>query len=129
MILPALSLWPHQEGLAAMMTRNNHDEDDDVAPQEGALSKAEFWMRIAGWSFALWSLMVPLSAWLLSRSFDDAVRKGDQMAVELAKFNTRFEGYVLSMERRITILEERQERLLRNHDNDWPDRNYPGPRK
>jgi len=78
----------------------------------GKLSKAEFWMRIAGASFGLWSLMIPLGIWMLGNTFEKASRTSIENAVEFNVFNKRFEAYVLGMERRITIIEERQNRVI-----------------
>ena len=83
------------------------EEENDVK-----LSKAEFWMRIAGASFGLWSLMIPIGIWMLSNTFERASKNTLDSSVEIVQFNRRFETYVLNMERRITIIEERQNRVL-----------------
>lgn len=69
------------------------------------LSRAEFWQRAATLGFAAWAIMLPLAAGLVMNS--------------LTKFTDKFDTYVLAMERRITLLEERQNRVLKvleDHD-------------
>ena len=73
-------------------------------PQEIA-ARAEdrtlLWMKIAGVAFAMWSVMIPVGVSMLNESVANAVASNE-------RFNTEFKQYVLSMERRVTILEERQ---------------------
>jgi hypothetical protein len=77
------------------------------------LSRSEFWMRVAGASFGLWSLMIPLGVWMLNNTFDRVAHQQIDATGELVQFNRRFEAYVLNMERRVTIIEERQGRVLK----------------
>ena len=72
------------------------------------LSKTEFWMRIAGWSFALWALMIPVGILMVRGAFDSATKANIDVAVEISSFSRRFDAYALNMERRVTIIEERQ---------------------
>jgi len=81
-------------------------------PEKEALSRAEFWQRIAAFSFGLWSLMIPFGIWMLGNVFERAARTTLEQASELVLFNRRFEVYVLQVERRLTLIEERQSRAL-----------------
>jgi len=81
-------------------------------PEKEALSRAEFWQRVAGISFGLWSLMIPIGIWMIGNTFEHAMKSSLEQANELANFNRRFELYVLTMERRIVLVEERQSRVL-----------------
>lgn len=78
------------------------------------LSRAEFWQRIAAVSFGLWSLMIPLGIWVLSSSFGAAIKTSAEGTAENAVFRKNFELYVLIMEKRMTIVEERQSVVLRS---------------
>lgn len=69
---------------------DKHDND--------LLSRAEFWQRAATFGFAAWAIVLPLAAGLVVQS--------------LSKFSESFNAYVLAMERRVTLLEERQSRIL-----------------
>ena len=65
-----------------------------------------FWMKVAAVAFGLWSLMIPIGITLLQKSVDKVVEANEH-------FLTNFNQYVLSMERRTTLLEERQIQLLK----------------
>lgn len=95
-----------------MMTKRDDDADSDGP----SLSRAEFWQRVAGISFGVWSLMIPLGIWMLSSTFDRSNAASRDAAVEFVAFAKRFDGYVLAMERRVTIIEERQNRVLKTLD-------------
>ena len=84
----------------------------EQTPEKDALSRAEFWQRVAAFSFGLWSLMIPLGIWMIGNTFERAMRSSVDQASELVAFNRRFEAYVLNMERRIVLIEERQSRVL-----------------
>ena len=84
----------------------------EQATEKDALSRAEFWQRVAAFSFGLWSLMIPLGIWMIGNTFERAMRSSVDQASELVAFNRRFEAYVLNMERRIVLIEERQSRVL-----------------
>jgi hypothetical protein len=81
--------------------------------QDPPLGRAEFWMRIAAWAFGLWSLMIPVGVMMLKASFDKSSASISKLADEHGAFVNRFEAYVLNMERRVTIIEERQSRVLK----------------
>ena len=81
-------------------------------PGKEALSRAEFWQKVAAISFGLWSLMIPFGIWMLSNVFERAVKNTIEQASELVLFNRRFEAYVLQAERRLTLIEERQGRVI-----------------
>lgn len=70
-----------------MITRRDDIEDEN-------LSKAEFWRRAAAFAFSAWAIAVPITAGAVIAS--------------LSKFSEKFDAYVLAMERRVTLLEERQ---------------------
>jgi len=88
---------------------------DELQQQQQAtyLSKNEFWMRVAAWSFGLWSLMIPLGVYMLQGAFQQTTKANVDAAREIALFNQRFEQYVLVMERRMILVEERQNVVLR----------------
>jgi len=69
------------------------------------LPKSEFWMRLAGYSFAMWAIVVGVIGFLVSRSIEDAVRENKE-------FRVTFNSYVLAMEGRVTKIEERQRTVL-----------------
>jgi hypothetical protein len=70
---------------------------DDMGTDE-PLGRAEFWQRAAAFAFAAWALALPLAAAAVIGS--------------IGRFTDKFDAYVLAMERRITLLEERQSRVL-----------------
>jgi len=80
------------------------------------LSRAEFWQRVAGVSFGVWSLMIPLGVWMLTSTFERTSVISRDAAVEFSVFVRRFDAYVLLTERRMTIVEERQARVLKTLD-------------
>lgn len=71
---------------------------DDLEDDGPSLSKAEFWQRAAAFSFGAWALALPVAA-------------GAVVSVVL-NMSKSFDSYVLTMERRIVLLEERQSRVL-----------------
>ena len=79
----------------------------------GSLSKTEFWQRVAGITFGLWSLSIPLGVWVITSTFDRSSLSANVAAAEFVAFSRRFDNYVLAMERRITIVEERQATVLK----------------
>ena len=83
-------------------------------PNDEKLGRAEFWQRVAAVSFGLWSLMIPLGVWILSNSFSAAMRANSDQAADSAVFRKNFEVYVLNMEKRMTIVEERQAVVIRS---------------
>lgn len=66
--------------------------------EEQMLSKSEFWQKAAAFTFGLWAIMLPIAAGLVISS--------------VGRFTDRFDAYVLAMEKRVTLLEERQARVL-----------------
>jgi cysteine sulfinate desulfinase/cysteine desulfurase-like protein len=83
---------------------------------DSKLTKSEFWMRLAGASFGLWALMIPVGVMMIGGVFERATKTNIEAASEIVAFNKRFEAYVLNMERRVTIIEERQNRVLQAID-------------
>ena len=76
-------------------------ENDDAS----ALGKTEFWMRAASVSFSLWAIVVAVVGWVVQSSVADAVRENKEA-------RNAFTEYVRLMERRVTIIEERQSAVL-----------------
>lgn len=74
-------------------------------PTDVHLSRAEFWQRAAGLAFGLWALMVPLGVAMVRSAVEDIVRTQQDQIVT-------FNAYVLGMERRMTLMEERQARTM-----------------
>lgn len=71
--------------------------------------RSEFWMKVAAWAFGLWSIMIPIGVTMVSNAVERIVS-------QQAQFQTEFKEYVLQMERRVTIIEERQSSVLRRLD-------------
>lgn len=63
------------------------------------MGRADFWQKVAAFTFGLWAIMLPLAAGLIISS--------------VSRFSDRFDAYILAMERRVTLLEERQSRVLK----------------
>lgn len=61
-------------------------------------------MKIAGIAFGLWSLFIPFGVLAVRESVISAISSQ-------AEFQKQFAAYVLTMERRITLLEEKQSTL------------------
>jgi isopropylmalate/homocitrate/citramalate synthase len=75
--------------------------------QEGqALSRTEFWARVAAALFAAWAFAVPLAVRWVGNTVDDLVRENRQT-------REAFTAYVQAMEHRTTLIETRQEVVLR----------------
>jgi ABC-type lipoprotein release transport system permease subunit len=66
-------------------------EDDAQAAEK----RSDFWLKVAGISFGLWSIAIGYAV------------------SSIAGFEKEFSNYVLVMERRVTLLEERQQIVLR----------------
>jgi hypothetical protein len=84
--------------------------------EKDPLSRAEFWQRVAGVSFGVWSLMIPLGVWMLTSTFERTAVISRDSAAEFIVFVRRFDDYVLLTERRMTIVEERQASVLKTLD-------------
>jgi hypothetical protein len=69
-------------------------------------SRVEFWMKVAGVAFGLWAVMIPLGVLMLTSSVDKVISTQTSFTVE-------FREYVLAMERRVTLLEERQSQVIK----------------
>ena len=70
----------------------------DETEAHQAAARTDFWMKVAGVSFGLWSVALGYAV----KSLND--------------FQTQFSAYVLATERRVTLLEERQMLVLRKLD-------------
>ena len=75
--------------------------EDDVSEK-----RSDFWMKVAGVSFALWSLAIPIGVLFIKDSVNSVV-------IQQRDFNERFNNYIFSMERRVTLLEERQTLVIK----------------
>lgn len=71
--------------------------------------RTERWLKIASLVFGVWAAMVPIGALTVSRSVEKIIEQQD-------KFQIEFRTYVLAMERRVTIIEERQAGVLKKLD-------------
>lgn len=76
-----------------------------IEEHEISLKRSEFWMRAAALSFGLWALMIPIGISMLRES-------ASAIASQQHEFLSRFEAYALQVEKRMTVLEERQSRNL-----------------
>lgn len=63
-------------------------------------------MKAATWTFGLWALLLPLSAGLI-------INKVDEMADSQSLIAEQFVAYREMMEKRVTILEERQIAIIK----------------
>jgi hypothetical protein len=68
------------------------------------------WAQIAAWVFGLWAVMVPLGVAMMR----SAVR---EIVAAQSEFQRTFHAYVLDMEKRMTLVEERLGQVSRNQDN------------
>ena len=71
------------------------------------MTSAEFWMTMAGACFGLWALMIPIGVSMMRKTFDE-------MTTMVRMLTEEFKQYVLVMERRVTIVEERLRSLERS---------------
>jgi hypothetical protein len=72
-------------------------------------SDGSFWYKIAAWAFGLWAVMIPLGVSMIRSAISASATTQD-------KFLADFHAYVLQMERRVTILEERMRDIKANGD-------------
>jgi len=92
-----------------MNSQHTVEDGDPVWRHEPVVSQREFWNKAAAAAFGLWALMVPLAAsWVR-----DAVVKATE---ESAMFRRDFSEYMRLSERRFTIIEERQNLVLKTLD-------------
>jgi hypothetical protein len=59
-----------------------------------------FWYRVAAWTFGLWAIMIPIGVAIIRNAISTTTTTQE-------KFLSDFHAYVLHMERRVTVLEER----------------------
>jgi hypothetical protein len=79
--------------------------------EKQAASRTDFWMKVAGISFGLWSFAIGFAI----KSIND--------------FQQQFSAYVLVTERRVTLLEERQAIVLKRIERiEMPSENRNGVR-
>lgn len=69
------------------------------------LGKAEFWQKVAGFAFAAWAMAIPVGVSMVRSSVDDVLAAQAQQSKD-------FQVYVLAMEKRVTLVEERQAKIL-----------------
>ena len=77
----------------------------DNTDAQPSLSRAEFWQRASGVAFGLLAFMIPLGVSVVKAGIEDVLK------VQREQIDA-FNQYVLSMERRVTLIEERQARVL-----------------
>ena len=87
------------------------------------LGRSEFWMRVAGLSIALWAALTPILVGMVRSAISHASASSAAVAAALI-------DYKLATERRITLLEERQQfeiqsNLERNHRLDLLEHQQP----
>jgi hypothetical protein len=68
------------------------------------------WSKIAAWVFGCWALMIPIGVSMVRVSVNELV-------ANQAQFQAAFNAYVLNMERRVTLIEERLQVLSSSHIN------------
>jgi hypothetical protein len=85
-----------------------HNKEDEQSTTN--LTKSEFWMRVAGVGFSLWALMIPIGISMIRAAADRLVDSQSALQVKM-------DTYILTTERRLTIIEANQQRLL-EHDSD-----------
>lgn len=68
------------------------------------------WSKIAAWVFGMWALMIPIGVSMVRTSVAEIVTSQNQ-------FQNTFNAYVLNMERRVTLIEERLQVLSAAHIN------------
>lgn len=90
--------------------------------EEKASAREDFWLRAATWTFGLWAILLPITGKMVVDKIDD-IAESQQVYVE------EFVKYRELMERRLTILEERQSSILRKVEkideerhNEWNNR-------
>lgn len=83
--------------------RINVDEKEDIAASTiiQAEQRTDFWMKVAAITFGLWSIAIPIGVAMMRTSIQEVVSSQE-------RFQQQFTNYVLTMERRVTLLEERQ---------------------
>jgi hypothetical protein len=69
----------------------------------------DFWYKVAAWTFGLWALAVPIGVALIRSAVTASM-------VIQEKFISDFHAYVLTVERRMTRLEERM-KISEHRDN------------
>jgi hypothetical protein len=78
---------------------------DEYINAPAALTRVEFWQRVAGVAFGLWALMIPIGIGMVRSAVGELIQHDKDQA-------ERLNNYVLAMERRVTLIEERQQRVL-----------------
>jgi hypothetical protein len=68
------------------------------------------WSKIAAWVFGMWALMIPIGVSMVRVSVNE-------LAAAQTQFQISFNSYVLNMERRMTLMEERLQVLSAAHIN------------
>jgi hypothetical protein len=73
------------------------------------------WLKISSLVFGLWAAALPVTAVLVTRSQEKVVERQNEIMVRVEgyvkqqnEFQRSFDAYVLLMERRMTVIEERQ---------------------
>lgn len=90
-----------------------HNQNGNSEDSNNKLSRAEFWQRAAAASFSLWALMIPLGVQMLRSALQDAAAQGSAALAQLAALSKVHDEYVRTTERRLVLVEERQQYVLR----------------
>jgi hypothetical protein len=67
-------------------------------------SEYDFWLKVAGASFGLWAVMIPIGISMIRSSFNHS-------SMTQERFLKDFHDYVIQMERRVTTLEADVKRM------------------
>lgn len=81
-----------------IQVKDNEDKDR-------SLTRSEYWQRAAAIGFGLWAIMIPVGVAIIRDSIGELVKHDKEQA-------ERLNVYILTMERRVTLIEERQARVL-----------------
>jgi len=82
------------------------------APKEGSLSRSEFWMRVAGGAFALWSFMIPIGVIMIRSSIDSLARPGEIALKQVDELKTAMTAMTLANATKSAVIEDRQNRVI-----------------
>ena len=73
--------------------------------KDESMSRSDFWMKAASVGFGLWALALPIGINMMRTS-------AEKMVESQSFLQTRIDAYILSTERRMVLIEERQGRSL-----------------
>lgn len=84
--------------------------------EEGNAARSRFWQVVAGFSFGLWSLMVPISARWVVDSLQEMSTAQAAYAVEQTRRNEIFETRLARYEERHTFILLQLSKIQSDHD-------------